>query len=32
MHNPVNVVTIRFKNFIMADNIRSITIRMGGSS
>jgi hypothetical protein len=32
IHNPADTLTIKFKNFIMADNIRSMTIRIGGSS
>ncbi len=32
MMNPVGVITLKFKNFIMADNGRSMTIRMGGTS
>ena len=32
MMNPPSTVTTKFKNFILADNIRSLTIRIGGSS
>jgi len=30
--SPANTVTTKYKNFIFADNIRSITFRIGGSS
>lgn len=32
MHNPPDTITIKFKNFILADNARSMTIRIGGAS
>jgi len=32
IHNPVSTVTVKFKNFIMADNGRGLTIRIGGTS
>jgi hypothetical protein len=32
MMNPPSTVTTKFKNFIFADNLRSITIRIGGDS
>jgi len=32
MLNPPSTVTTKFKNFILADNIRSMTIRIGGNS
>jgi hypothetical protein len=32
IQNPPNTVTVKFKDFILADNGRSMTIRIGGSS
>jgi hypothetical protein len=32
MQNPPDTVTVKFKNFILADNVRSMTIRIGGAS
>ena len=32
IHNPPNTIATKFKNFILADNGRSMTIRIGGSS
>jgi hypothetical protein len=32
MLNPASTVTTKFKNFILADNVRGMTIRIGGTS
>lgn len=32
MLNPPNTVTTNFQNYILADNVRSMTIRIGGNS
>jgi len=32
MQNPASTLTIKFKNFILADNVRSMTVRIGGES
>ena len=32
MMNPPSTVTTKHKNYIMADNVRSMTLRIGGNS
>lgn len=32
IQNPAGTVTVKFKNFIMADNVRGMTLRIGGDS